>query len=179
MDVIWWITAVLGAVIVNLIASELFTWGPRCSEWITRRAVRRLAPEIRGRMAEEWTGHLHSMPPGLWRIVAGFGFYIAVREINLAWGVRAEEQLNREWAMWTASIKKLDTVLRRKFPEAYVPLQKNSDDMSYILEGLKRAAEILRRADELEKAKEIDSILENLKHAAEILRHADELDKIT
>jgi len=175
MDVIWCTTTLLGAVIVNLIASELFAWGPRCSEWIMRRAVRRLAPEIRDRMAEEWTGHLHSMPPGLWRIVAGLGFYIAVREINLTWSVHAEEQLSREWAMLAVSVKKLDTTLREKFPEAYVLLQSNSDGMSYVLEGLNRAAEILRRADELEKAKEADFIFKTLKHAVEILRRADEL----
>jgi hypothetical protein len=30
MDVIWWVTAVVGAIAVNLIASELFAWGRGC-----------------------------------------------------------------------------------------------------------------------------------------------------
>jgi hypothetical protein len=39
MDVIWWVGAVAGAIGINLIASELFAWGPRLSEWLMHRAV--------------------------------------------------------------------------------------------------------------------------------------------
>jgi hypothetical protein len=91
MDVIWWIIAFIGAVIVNLLASELFVWSPPLSEWITRRAVRRLAPDIRSRMEEEWTAHLQTIPAALWRIVAAAGFYLAVRQINVAVRVRDGE----------------------------------------------------------------------------------------
>jgi hypothetical protein len=92
MDVIWWVTAVAGAIGINLIASELFAWGPRFSEYVMRRAVRRLAPEMQDRMQEEWTGHLQTIPPGLWRIVAAAGFYLATREINVALRVRERQE---------------------------------------------------------------------------------------
>jgi hypothetical protein len=84
MDVIWWVGAVAGAIGINLIASELFAWGPRLSEWLMHRAVRRLVPELRDRMQEEWAGHLQMIPPGLWRIVAAAGFYLATGQINVA-----------------------------------------------------------------------------------------------
>jgi hypothetical protein len=91
MDVIWWVTAAVGAIAINLIASELFAWGPRLSEWLMHRAVRRLAPELQDRMQEEWAGHLQMIPPGLWRIVAASGFYLATRQINVALRVQLFE----------------------------------------------------------------------------------------
>jgi hypothetical protein len=84
MDVIWRATAAIGAIAVNLMASELFAWGPRLSERLMCGAVRRLAPEMQARMREEWAGHLQTIPPGLWRIVAAAGFYLATRQINVA-----------------------------------------------------------------------------------------------
>jgi hypothetical protein len=95
MDVIWCVTAVTGAIGINLIASELFAWGPRFSECLMRCAVRRLAPEMQDRMQEEWAGHLQTIPLGLWRIVEAAGFYIASRQINIALRVR-ERQENPE-----------------------------------------------------------------------------------
>jgi hypothetical protein len=88
MDMIAWIAAALSAVALNLIASELFVWGPRISECLMRRAVRRLTPEIQERMKEEWAGHLQTIPPGLWRVVAAAGFYLAAHEINVVLRVR-------------------------------------------------------------------------------------------
>jgi hypothetical protein len=88
MDVIWWISATLSAVALNVIASELFAWGPRLSEVLMRCAVRRLTPEMQERMQEEWAGHLHTIPPGLWRIVAATGFYLAAHELNVTPRVR-------------------------------------------------------------------------------------------
>jgi hypothetical protein len=94
MDVIWWATAVAGGVAINLIASELFAWGPRLSECLMQCAVRRLAPEMQERMQEEWSGHLQTIPPGLWRIVAAAGFYLATHEINVA--LRIRERARRQ-----------------------------------------------------------------------------------
>jgi hypothetical protein len=82
MDVIF--TALLGGVALNLLASEVFAWGPRLSECLMRRAVRRLMPEIQERMQEEWAAHLQTIPPGLWRIVVATGFYLAAVQINVA-----------------------------------------------------------------------------------------------
>jgi hypothetical protein len=92
MDVIWWVTAAVGAIAINLIASELFAWGPRLSDWLMHRAVRRLAPEMQERMQEEWAGHLQTIPPGLWRVVAAAGFYLGTRQINVALRVLAQQE---------------------------------------------------------------------------------------
>lgn len=91
-NLIWWFTATAGAIAINLIASELFAWGPRLSEWLMRRAVRRVAPQMRDRMQEEWAGHLQTIPPGLWRIVAAIGFCLATRQINVAVRVRKQRK---------------------------------------------------------------------------------------
>jgi hypothetical protein len=103
MDVIWWATAAVGAIGINLIASELFAWGPRLSEWLMRSAVRRLAPEMQERMQEEWAGHLQTIPPGLWRVVSAAGFYLAARQINVALRVRERpENPGRRWKLQRA-----------------------------------------------------------------------------
>jgi hypothetical protein len=77
MDLIAFVGAVVGAILINLIASELFAWGPRLSEWLMRCAVQRLVPGMQERMREEWAGHLQAIPPGLSRIVVAAGFLIA------------------------------------------------------------------------------------------------------
>jgi hypothetical protein len=100
MDVIWWVAAGLGAIAVNLIASELFAWGPRLSEWLLRRAVRRLAPEMQERMHHEWAGLLQTIPPGLWRIVEAAGFSLATRQINLALSLRERQEKAEEKTPW-------------------------------------------------------------------------------
>ena len=49
MDLIGWLVAVIGGIVVlNLIASELFAWGPKLSEWLMRHAVQTLAPGSAG-----------------------------------------------------------------------------------------------------------------------------------
>ncbi len=88
MDLIVFLGAIAGGILINLIASELFAWGPWLSELLLRRAVQRLAPEMQHRMHEEWTGHLQAIPPGLWRIVAAAGFVLATHQINVALQVR-------------------------------------------------------------------------------------------
>jgi hypothetical protein len=77
MDLIAFVGAVVGAILINLIASELFAWSPRLSEWLMRCAVQRLVPGMRERMREEWAAHLQTIPPGLSRIVEAAGFLIA------------------------------------------------------------------------------------------------------
>jgi hypothetical protein len=64
MDLIAFLGAIAGGILINLTASELFAWGPRLSELLLHRAVQRLAPEMQDRMHEEWTGHLSAIPPG-------------------------------------------------------------------------------------------------------------------
>ena len=121
MDVIWWVATVVGVIAVNLIASELFAWGPRLSEWLMRRAVRRLAPEMQERMHQEWAGLLQTIPPGLWRIVAAAGFYLATPQINVALRVREqEEKLEDKKLQLRARIREHEA-LRRELLETAPP----------------------------------------------------------
>src|SRR4051794_39607551 len=96
MDIIWWLSAAIGGIVLNLIASELFAWGPRLSEWLMQRAVRRLAPAIRERMHEEWSGHLQSIPAGFWRIIAAVGFMLATSQINIALQMKNNEGMRQK-----------------------------------------------------------------------------------
>jgi len=84
MGLIAFLGAIAGGILVNLIASELFAWGPQLSEFLLHRAVRRLATEMQERMHEEWTAHLQAIPPGLCRIAAAAGFALATHQINVA-----------------------------------------------------------------------------------------------
>jgi hypothetical protein len=90
MDLIGWLAAIVGGIIVNLIASELFAWGPKLSERLMQRAVRNLPPEVQDRMREEWASHLAEIPAGLWRILAASGFLLAANKINLALRINNE-----------------------------------------------------------------------------------------
>jgi hypothetical protein len=108
MDVIWWVATVVGVIAVNLIASELFAWGPRLSEWLMRRAVRRLAPEMQERMHQEWAGLLQTIPPGLWRIVEAAGFSLATRQINVALRVRERQEKPEEKTVWEEVSEKIE-----------------------------------------------------------------------
>jgi hypothetical protein len=114
MGVIWWVTAAVGAIAVNLIATELFAWGPRLSEWLMRRAVRRLAPEMQNRMQEEWAGHLQMIPPGLWRMVAAAGFYLATRQINVALRVQSLAAKKRRVSVAAATSTHIEVLFQKR-----------------------------------------------------------------
>jgi hypothetical protein len=84
MDVIVFVGAVTGGILIHLVASELLAWGPRLSEWLMRLAVLRLAPgAMQERMCEEWAAHLQAIPPGLWRIATAAGFLIAAMRFRM------------------------------------------------------------------------------------------------
>jgi hypothetical protein len=156
MDVIWWVTAVVGAIAVNLIASELFAWGPRLSEWLMRCAVRRLAPEMQDRMREEWAGHLQTIPPGLWRIVAAAGFYLAARRINVALRGRRHPLDEVELAVFEIGIalarfEELNKIDRsgsvdRLAPEREAELNAKLDEMIGLMERMSAATERQEKA---------------------------------
>jgi hypothetical protein len=97
MGLIEWIGAILGGIVINLIASELFAWGPRLSDWVTCWAVRQLPPEIQKRMREEWVGHLAALHP-LSRTLAAIGFVLAAYRISVSFDRAARGALTlREW----------------------------------------------------------------------------------
>jgi hypothetical protein len=60
--------SVIGAIAVNLIASELFEWGPRWAEMLVRRAATRWPQPLRDRMIEEWFGELNHRPGMFWKL---------------------------------------------------------------------------------------------------------------
>jgi hypothetical protein len=92
MDMIWWVSAAVGSVILNLIASELFGWSPHIAEWLVRCAARRLVLGMQERMIEEWHAHLQAIPGGLSKIMAAVGFLAATRQINVALKVRERRE---------------------------------------------------------------------------------------
>jgi hypothetical protein len=97
MGLIEWIGAILGGIAINLVASELFAWGPRFSEWLTHWAVRRLPVEMQERMQEEWAGHLNALHP-LSRSFAAIGFVLAANRIKVSFDRDAKGALTlREW----------------------------------------------------------------------------------
>jgi hypothetical protein len=97
MGLIEWIGAILGGIAINLIASELFAWGPRFSNWLTRWAVRRLPIAMQGRLGEEWADHLDALHP-LSRTLAAIGFALAACRIRVSFNRHARGALTvREW----------------------------------------------------------------------------------
>lgn len=97
MGLIEWIGAILGGIAVNLIASELFAWGPKFSEWLTRWAVWRLPIEMQERLREEWSAHLDALHP-LSRTLAAIGFVLAAYRVGVSFDQEARGALRlREW----------------------------------------------------------------------------------
>ena len=97
MGLIEWIGAILGGIAINLIANELFAWGPRFSEWLTRWAVWRLPVEIQQRLREEWSAHLDALHP-LSRTLAAIGFVLAAHRVRVSFDREAKGVLGlREW----------------------------------------------------------------------------------
>jgi len=69
--VLFWlglIGGLFGAILVNLIASDLFEWGRRWAELLVRYASTRWPPEVRERLLEEWLAELDHTPGMFWRI---------------------------------------------------------------------------------------------------------------
>lgn len=97
MGLIEWIGAILGGIAINLIANELFAWGPRFSEWLTRWAVWRLPVEMQERLREEWSAHLDALHP-VSRTLAAIGFVLAAYRVKVSFDREAKGALGlREW----------------------------------------------------------------------------------
>lgn len=58
----------IGAIVMNLIASDLFEWGRRWAEMLVRYAATRWPPALRERVLEEWLAELDHMPGMIWRV---------------------------------------------------------------------------------------------------------------
>lgn len=57
-----WLTLLVAAAVINLIAAEIFDWFPWLAERLIRRAVHRLPPDTRERYLDEWLGELDAVP---------------------------------------------------------------------------------------------------------------------
>lgn len=97
MGLIEWIGAILGGIAVNLIASELFAWGPCLSKWLTRWAIWRLPVEMQERLREEWSAHLDALHP-LTRTLAAIGFLLAAYRVRVRFERHAKGAFTlQEW----------------------------------------------------------------------------------
>ena len=64
---------VLG-ILLGVLATELVSWSPIWAAWLVVAAVRRLPPEMRERMSEEWQGHVDRTPGALGKLYVAQGF---------------------------------------------------------------------------------------------------------
>jgi ribosomal protein S27AE len=73
--------AVLIATLSRLLADDFKAWVPRLTEYLIRRAVRRLPEDQRERLAEEWTADVADTPGDLAKLVFACGLKCASRKI--------------------------------------------------------------------------------------------------
>jgi hypothetical protein len=66
--VLLFLAARIGAVIDNVIASEVFAWMPRWAERLLQRALRKLPVSLQERMREEWLRELQHIPGNVWKL---------------------------------------------------------------------------------------------------------------
>lgn len=58
-------------------ADEFKAWTPRMVRALIRRAARRLPPDLRTRMEEEWSAHAADVPGEVGKILSALGFAVA------------------------------------------------------------------------------------------------------
>jgi hypothetical protein len=67
--------AILGAILLNVVASDLYDWSGRLASWLITRSVQRLPPELRDRYREEWLAHAEEIPGKITKLVHALGVY--------------------------------------------------------------------------------------------------------
>ena len=80
------------AVVARVVTDDLKEWLP----WLTRRLIERAVANLpeaeRGRLEEEWLGHLNELPGHLAKLYGAYGFLSASREIRDV--ILTDERLN-------------------------------------------------------------------------------------
>jgi DNA repair exonuclease SbcCD ATPase subunit len=75
--------SILVSVFVGFLIMEAYAWGPRISEWLVERAVRRLPIEEQERCRAEWKADLASLPNSAVQVVWALGCFRAAIQGNL------------------------------------------------------------------------------------------------
>lgn len=83
------IYAVLGALALQLLGSELYDRAPRLSRALIRCAVKRLPNGVRHRYEEEWLAHQAECPGNLSKLVHGVGCFLCAPRVSAV--VRLDE----------------------------------------------------------------------------------------
>jgi hypothetical protein len=77
------ILGALGAILLHLIASEIYSRASGLAKHLINRAARNLAPSVRLRYEEEWLAHLDHCTGNLAKLLHGIGCYACARKLQL------------------------------------------------------------------------------------------------
>src|SRR5262245_43459155 len=91
--------AVLTSLITSIIADEFLQWSPKLSNWIIRRSVKILPPDLRERMQEEWLAHAEAIPGKVSRLIH------AVETIRAAC-IQGHEARLPDIPLWQMAVKR-------------------------------------------------------------------------
>ena len=90
-------TTIAGFLTTQFVARDMYEWLPRWADKVASFAGRKLPPDIRDRMIEEWKAHLDDVPGKFSKLLLAFGFIFAARKIiahrdrarfKARWGIR-------------------------------------------------------------------------------------------
>lgn len=81
------------AFIASVLRAEFYAWMPRLSEWLIKREIPRLLPDLQDRYREEWKASLADIPGSVMKIVHALNFVIA-RTVTKMNGEFVETKLN-------------------------------------------------------------------------------------
>lgn len=107
------------AILLNVIANELYDQSSTLARWLMSYAVRRLRRADRSRYAEEWSAHLNECSGNIRQIIHACGFLRAsakLREGSRYVSSREKTARHRILALWYEIFKKSnpDTTLHLK-----------------------------------------------------------------
>lgn len=140
--------ALIGAVVVKVIADDVKEWTP----WVTRRlldiAVRRLPEGQQERYAEEWAAHLAEIPGVVGKLAVSLQFQIAVFEARELYAKAQLDAWQNERATVLAGIQAMAgevlTLVGGQRPIDKDRLEQDTKTMQGAL------IEVIRRCDELD-----------------------------
>lgn len=69
------------AFIASVLRFEFYAWMPRLSEWLIKREISRLVPDLQDRYREEWKASLADIPSSVMKVVHALSF-VLVRTVS-------------------------------------------------------------------------------------------------